>query len=202
MDFGKPAGEKELRETVANLKQNNFKVIVVENRQQALEALKQAIPKEATVMNGSSTTLQEIGFIDYLKTKPQGWKNLHEGILEEKDKEKAALLRRQAILADYFLASPNAVTQTGELVALDASGSRTGAMPFAARNLVLVAGTQKIVPDVPEALKRIKEYVFPLENVRANKVYGVDTSYGKTVIMHKDKPGRTTVILVKEKLGF
>jgi hypothetical protein len=77
-----------------------------------------------------------------------------------------------------FLGSVNAITQAGELVACDASGSRVGAYPFAAKKLVLVAGIQKIVPTLEDAIKRIREYVYPLEDKRAMKAYGMHSSQG------------------------
>ena len=85
----------------------------------------------------------------------------------------------------------------------DASGSRVGAWPFAAGHLILVAGVNKIVPSFDDAMKRVKEYAYPLENARAQKVYGTASIIGKYVILsHERIPGRTHLILVKEALGY
>ena len=154
-------------------------------------------------MNGSSTTLTEIGFTEYLKSGSHGWKNLHLLILEEKDPTQQLELRRKAASAEYFLGSVNAISKTGALIACDASGSRVTAYPFAAKKLILVAGTQKICDSLDEAMQRVRDYVFPLEDARALKAYGRNSSLGKWVIIEKEViPDRITLILVKEKLGF
>lgn len=195
--------EETIKETISNIKARGINLILVDNKAQALEKIKQLIPKDAEVYNGSSTTLAEIGFVDYLKAGKHGWKNLHEAVLKEQDKTEQADLRRKFVTADYFLSSVNAISKNGELVSCDASGSRVTAHPFAAKNLILVAGIQKITNSLEDAMKRIREYAFPLENERAKKVYGMPSTIGKWVIIEREIfPGRTTLILVREKLGF
>jgi len=195
--------KEELQEAVEAIKSRGINVIVVDNKEQALEKIIELIPKGMEVSNGSSTTLNEIGFIDYLKSKKHGWRNLHEEILKEKDIAKQMDLRRKSITAEYFLGSVNAIAKSGELVACDASGSRVTAYPFAAKNLILVAGIQKITKNLDEAIKRIREHVYPLENKRAQEAYGVSSTIGKWIIIEREIiPNRTTLILIKEKLGF
>jgi hypothetical protein len=113
-------------------------------------------------------------------------------------------MRRKAITdTDYFLASINAISKNGELVACDFTGSRVSAFPFAAKRLLLVAGTQKITSSLEEAMHRVREYVFPKENERLKAAYGQESGLGKWAIIEKEIfPERTTLILVKEKLGF
>ncbi|MCR4313232.1 MAG: lactate utilization protein, partial [Candidatus Roizmanbacteria bacterium] len=132
------------------------------------------------------------------------WKNLHEDILKESDRSKQSDLRRKSITeADYFLCSVNAITEDGKLVAVDASGSRVGALPFAAKNVLIIAGANKIVPNIEGAFDRIKNYVINLENERAMKVYGVKSSLNKWIIIEKESASnRIKLILVKESLGF
>lgn len=195
--------QADLEKTIASLEKNNIAVLVAGNREEALKKLAETIPQGAEIMNGSSTTLVEIGFIGLLQGEKAKWKNLHEAILAEKDIEKQSDLRRKAVAAEYFISSANAITKRGEIVACDASGSRTGAFNFAAKNLVIVSGTNKIVKNLAEAMKRIEEFVFPLENARAKKSYGIGSSMNKFAVLRKEAmPGRTTVILVKEKLGY
>lgn len=203
MDWAKVPSEKELNDTVDSLTQRGIKVVLVENKGEALEKIKELVPEGVSVANGSSMTLEEIGFVDYLVNGKHGWKNLHEQVLKEKDQLKQSDLRRKMTTADYFLGSVNAISKNGELVACDASGSRVSAYPFAAKNLMLVAGFQKITDNLDEAMKRVREYVYNLENERAKKTYGRGTTLGKwTIIEHEKIPNRTTLVLVKEKLGF
>jgi hypothetical protein len=113
-------------------------------------------------------------------------------------------MMKEAQLADYFLGSVNAIAETGELVAADASGSRVGAYPFAAQNVLLVAGVNKIVPTLNDAIMRIREYVLPLESERVKKEMGMPGSMiGKMLIFEREMfEGRTSLILVKERLGY
>lgn len=201
--WNKTASEKIIKKTIEAAQKRGIKTIIAENKNEALEKLKELIPAGAEVMNGSSTTLNEIGFTDYLKRGEHGWKNLHEQTIAEQDKSKQADLRRKAVTAEYFLSSVNAIAMTGELVATDASGSRVGAFAFGAKNLVIVCGANKIVPTLQDAFRRIQEYAFPLEDSRAKAVYGFGSRLGKTVVMQNEMfQGRTTLILVKESLGY
>ena len=201
--FAEIPNEKELKHTIENIKSRGINAILVDNKRQAIEKIKEIIPKGSEVTNGSSTTLNEIGFTDYLKSEQHGWKNIHEEIIKEKDIQKQMDLRRKSVTAEYFLGSVNAIAKTGELVACDASGSRVSAYSFAAKNLILVAGINKITKNLEEAMKRIREYVYPLENERAQKAYGMPSTTGKWVIIEREIiPNRITLILIREKLGF
>lgn len=125
--------EKSIETAAAAVKARGIAVEIVGTRADALERVKSIIPAGATVMTGASLTLKEIGFEDYLISKAHPWKNLKEDIVAEKDPAKQAALRRQAILADYFLGSVHAVAESGELVIASASGSQLGPMPFPPR---------------------------------------------------------------------
>ena len=204
MNYSKVPNNETIEKTIAALKYHGVDTILVENKKQALEEILKNIPEKSKVMNGSSTTLIEIGFSEMLKSGNHKWKNLHEDILKEKDYGKQSDLRRKALTkTDYFLSSVNAITEDGKLVAVDASGSRVGALPFAAKKVLIVAGANKIVPNLEEAFNRIRNYVINLENERAMKVYGMKSGFGKWVIIEKESiPNRIKLILVKEPLGF
>ena len=96
-----------------------------------------------------------------------------------------------------------AVTETGSLVAASASGSQLGPYASGAGKVILVVGTQKIVSDLEDARRRIDEYAFPLEDARAQAAYGMHSGVNKVLIVNREwMPGRTTVVLVDEALGF
>ena len=204
MDYTKVPNDETIEKTISALKNHGIDTILVENKKQAFGEILKNVPESAKIMNGSSTTLIQIGFSDMLKSGNHNWKNLHEGILKEPDYAKQSDLRRKALTeTDYFLCSINAITQDGKLVAVDASGSRVGALPFAAKKVLIVAGANKIVPNLEEAFNRIRNYVINLENERAMKVYGMKSGFGKWVIIEKESiPNRIKLILVKEPLGF
>jgi L-lactate utilization protein LutB len=189
--------------TVHEIEARGIKVIRSAGAENALAVLKEIIPPGAEVMNGSSTTLIEIGYEEYIAGGKSGWTVLHDMIRAENDDRKRADLRRKSVTSDYFLSGANAIASTGEIVACDASGSRVGAWPFAAGHLILVVGTNKIVPTLEYALKRVREYAYRLENVRAQKAYGTPSVIGKCVILaHEKNNGRVTLILVNELLGY
>ena len=189
--------------TAGAIKKRAMTVVVVNSGDEALQTIKKIIPRNATVMSGSSTTLIEIGFEDFVAEGESGWKSLREDIFAENDETKRNELRRKSVSADYFVSSANAIASTGEIVACDASGSRVGAWPFAAGHLILVVGINKIVPTLHQALDRINEYVYPLEDVRSRRVNGTASMIGKCVILAGErKSDRTMVILVREILGY
>lgn len=192
-----------VKTTLENLQNNGFEVELLATKKAALARLQESIPAKSEVMTGSSTTLNQIGFTDLLKEGKHKWKNLNAEIWAENDEEKRNELRRKSITAEYYLASANAVTQDGKIVAVDATGSRVGAFHFGAKHLILVVSTQKIVKDLETAMKRIREHVFPLEDQRMQEAYGMGSNFSKWVILEKEfTPGRVRVLLVQEELGF
>lgn len=197
-----PSDEK-IQKVIEGMNSRNFNAEVVNTKQEALEKVKSMLPAGAEVAAGSSTTLNEVGFSDFLQSADSNIVNLNGLAWAEQDEAKRNDLRRKSVTAEYFLSSVNAITEDGMLVAVDATGSRVTALPFAAKNVILVVGVNKISGNLDEAFKRIKEHVFPLENERATKAYGAGSTFGKWVILEKEvNPSRIHVILVKEKLGF
>jgi hypothetical protein len=195
--------ENDIGETVRAIESHGIRVIRVNTGELALTAIIHLIPPGSEVMHGSSTTLIEIGYEDLIQSGKSGWNDIHKVITAENDDRKRAELRRKSVTSDYFLSSANAITKTGEIMACDMSGSRTGAWPFAAGHLILVAGVNKIVPTLEGAIKRIREYSYPLEDVRAQHAYGIHSRIGKCVILaYEATEGRTTLILVNDRLGY
>ena len=199
----RPADDATVEETVANLEERGFDVVVVDDAADALDAVESRIPAGASVMNGHSTTLEEIGFDEFLSEGDHGWERLADRIRGIDDDAERQTARRESQTADYFLGGINAIAETGELVAADLSGSRIGAYPFAAGNVVIVSGANKIVPTLDDALDRLESVAYPLENERAQEAYGAESSIAKQLIYRREtEDGRTTVVLVRERLGY
>jgi hypothetical protein len=202
-DWDDHPSDEELEATVENLEASGFDVEVVADADAALEYVTDAIPAGASVMNGHSTTLEEIGFDEYLGEGDHDWENLAADIWSIDDDEARDAARRASQTADYFLGSVNGISQDGTLVAADLSGSRVGAYPFAAQNLLLVAGVNKVVADVEAARERLHEYAYAFENERAKEAYGVESAPSKELIYRQEgTEGRTTVVLVEETFGY
>jgi hypothetical protein len=205
MEYNTLANKEVVDKTVNALKENGVEVFVAESGQDALEKIKELIIKGASVMNGSSRTLEQIGFVDYLKQGKHGWNNLHEAVLAEKDKEKQSILRKQAVLSDYYLGSIHALSETGEFIIASNSGSQLPHIVFTSQNLIFVVGAQKIVPTFQDTFKRLEEYVVPLEDKHIRELYSMGTMVSKIVIFKKENPmmGRKVrMIIVNEILGF
>lgn len=202
--YAKLAPEDSLARTKAALEANGFVVHVKNTREEACDFLKTLIPAGKSVNNGHSTTLEEIGFIEYLKGET-GWDNVHSKILAESDMGKSMELRRlTGATVDYYLTSVSAVTEDGSILGADLTGTRVGGW-FVSANLVVVAGTNKIVKDIPDAFKRLENYQFPLESARVRIVYGFPAStIANCAIINKVpmNTNRVTVVLVKDVLGY
>ncbi len=205
MDYTALATDETLTKVVAALHERNIEGIVVDNQAAALEKIKELIPAGASVMNGSSTTLQQIGYIDYLKSGTHGWNNLHDGILAEKDPGKQAMLRKQAVLSDYYLGSVHALSEEGELLIASNSGSQLPHIVYTSPNVLFVVSTQKIMPTLEAAQERLLTHVVPLEDQRMKDAGMGGTKLNKLVSFFGEPTytGRQLkMILVKEKLGF
>ena len=195
--------EATVEKTVQAVEARNVRVVRAPTAEAAGEALLDLIPENAEVMNGSSTTLIEVGYEDLLKTNPKGWRDYHAVITAENDEEQRQALRRRSVTADWFLSGVQAIAGTGQLVGCDRTGSRVGAWPFGAAHLVLVSGTNKIVPTLDDALARCWEFALPIEQQRAQRVYGTSSEIGNVVIIEKEMdPDRVTLVLVGERLGY
>ena len=191
-----------VEETIRALNAHGFMAELVPDRRAALDRIGALIPDGAEVMTGSSKTLEEIGLISALASGDHRWNNLKAQIVAEKDREKQMTLRRMATFADYFLGSAHAITTKGQMVAGSASGSQIGAYAFGGKNLIIVAGTNKITGDLNEALLRLREHSTPLEDQRMKGLGFPGTYLSKILIYEGEKQRNVHVILVNEKLGF
>lgn len=205
MDYTTLASPQSQQKAAEGLKARRFEPVMLESGVKALELIKTLIPKGASVMNGSSVTLEQIGFVDYLKSGEHGWNNLHANILAEQDTAKRVELRKYAVVSDYYLGSVHALSETGEMVIASNTGSQQPHLVYSSQNLILVVSTQKITPTLAEALERLEKHVVPLEDEHMKQLYGQGTMHNKTVILHGESPmmkRSVKVLLVNEKLGF
>jgi L-lactate utilization protein LutC len=205
MKYDSLANSQSTAKTIESLKSKNYDVTLAKTSADALAKIKSLIPSGASVMNGSSKTLDQIGFVDYLKLGTHGWNNLHAAIVAEKDPVKQGLLRQQSALSDFYLGSVHALVENGEFIIASNTGSQLPHVVFTSKNLIFVVSTKKIVPTLDEAMNRLNQYILPLENARITKLYGSPTSLNKIVIFKNENPmlGRKVhIVLVEEDLGF
>lgn len=205
MTFDTLASQETIAKVTTNLMGKGYIVTTVPSSQEALETIKALIPAGASVMNGSSKTLEQIGYIDYLKSGDHPWNDLHAKILAEQDPQKQELLRRQSVLSDYYIGSVHALVENGEFVVASNTGSQLPHIVYTSPNLIFVVSTKKIVPTLDEALKRLEEYVIPLEDENMKTKYGMGTQLSKLAIIKAESPFSTRnvhFLLVQENLGF
>lgn len=203
MDWNRIPDQPTIDKVIAGMRQRNFNPTVVLDRQSALEKLKQLIPAGSEVMTGGSTTLDEIGFTDFLVSKTHPWRNLKDRVFSEKDPQKQNDLRRVSTTAEYFVGSVQAITEAGQVLGTDATGSRQGGYVQGAKNVLWVVGLNKVVSDLDMAFKRLYEHCVPLEDARMKKTGAPGTVVGKIVIYELEfVPQRISTILVRVKFGF
>jgi LUD domain len=112
-------------------------------------------------------------------------------------------IRRLYAVPDVVVGSVAAVTETGSLVVASASGSQLPSYAGGAARRIWVAGAQKVVPDLPTALRRVEEHCLPLESARAQAAYGQPSAINHLLILNAEPyPGRSTVLLLRRAIGF
>lgn len=205
MNYNQLANKQTLEKTTQSLQEKGYTVVTVATREAALSAIKDLIPAGAAVMNGSSMTLNQIGYTDYLASGEHSWDDLHAKVREENDAKKRAELRLQGISAEYYLGSVHALTQSGDFLVASNSGSQLPHLAFTSPNLILVVSTKKIVDDLAMAMDRLEKHVIPLENDRMMEAYKMPTSLNKILISKAENPAmgrKVTIILIEDDLGF
>ncbi|MGD0862756.1 MAG: LUD domain-containing protein [Candidatus Limnocylindrales bacterium] len=190
-----------IERVAAALRSHNIETIVVDSGEEARTAVLDMIPAGAEVHSGKSKTLEDVGL--YAELVESGrYDALRPRYFAMDRKTQGREIRKLIAAPDYMLGSVAAVTADGTLVAASATGSQLGAYVSGAGRVVLVVGSQKIVPDLDAALRRINEVVFPYENVQVRERMGVDTALEKVLVIYGEwQPGRTTVVLVREPVG-
>ncbi len=201
-NFTTLASEAQIERTIKALEANNIHAIVVENGATALKKLLEIFPHRAEVFTSGSVTLNALGITRELDK--SGRYNSVRAKADEMDpKTQTREVQKMSATPDYMIGSVHAVTETGCVIIASKTGSQLAGYAAGAAHVIWVVGTQKIVPTLEDGLRRVEEYSLPLEDVRTFKAYAIHSSINKLLIVNKEfKPGRTTLILVKENLGF
>lgn len=207
---------KRLTEVAECLKDNNFDAYVVQSAAEAKECVMEKILPTLEVFTigyGGSSTLRSTGIFDAIC----GLKNVEvlRSDLPELTAEDKVEARRQSLLTDLFFTGSNAVTEDGVLVNLDMIGNRVAALTFGPKNVIVLVGRNKIVPDLEAAMARIKDFAAPTNAMRLDmKTPCVKTSHcadcsspsricNTWTIHEKSFPKkRITVILINQDLGL
>jgi hypothetical protein len=200
--FGTVADDTRVGRTAAALEANGMNVHRAADAAAAKRIVLGLIPDGSQVHNGASQSLEVAGITDELERSGR-YDPLRPRIWSMDRNTQSDEIRRLSAAPDVMLGSVHAVTEAGALLTASMSGSQLGPYAMGAGRVILVVGTQKIVSDVEEGLRRIDEYAFPLEDARAQEAYGIHSAVNKVLIINREiTPGRITVVLVDEVLGF
>ena len=199
--FTDPVPAQRLERAAAALTARDFAVEVLDDAAAARARVKELIPEGASVFTGASETLRLSGIEEDIN------KSGRYDSLKSRPPMDRATQRNEIWAAlstpDVLVGSVAAVTETGSLVVASASGSQLPGYAGAAARVIWVVGAQKVVPDLPAALRRVEEHCLPLENERAMRVYGRPSAVNRVLILNAEyRPGRGTVLLLREAIGF
>ena len=201
-DFVTPASETTLQQVAERIRERNIEVLIVNTGEEARQVVLERIPQGAEVHSGKSKTLQDSGIFDLIQD-PSQYNALRHLVMKMDRKTQAAEIRKLIAAPDYMLGSLQAITEAGILVDVSATGSQIGPYANTAGKVILLVGSQKIVPDLETAFRRIREHVQPWEESQVRNAANIGTFVGKILIIEREwVAGRMTVILVREPIGI
>ncbi len=201
-EFGELAGDEQIEHTLQALQANGIEALVAENAEEARRMFFERLPEGAEVFLGASVTLETLGIKDEIDSSGR-YESLRPKIWAMDRATQAREIRKLGAAPDYAAGSVHAVTEDGQVLIASNTGSQLGPYVFGAGKVIWVVGAQKLVRDLAEGMKRIEEYIVPLEEVHMQQLYNAHTYPSKVLIVNREiKPGRITMIIVKEQLGF
>ena len=211
-----------IQKTIEALKSNRMDVYFVKTAEEAKALALSLIPEGSSCASGGSVTLAETGIIDALKNGNYNYIDRMIPGLTQEQKDEAM---RAAFSADFYLASANAITEDGELYNVDGNSNRVAALLYGAKNVIVVAGVNKLVKNLDEAVLRVKTIAAPKNAARLScntpcaklgHCISLERNGGMTdgcktparicanftVMAYQRHASRTKVILVDESLGY
>jgi hypothetical protein len=193
--------EAVIQRAAGRLRDSGIEVFVVDTGDEARDLVLERVPEGSEVHTGKSATLEEIGVFTALH-EPGRYDAIRPKLYSMDRATQAREMRKMAAVPDTVVGSVNALTEDGALLAASATGNQLAAYAGGAGRVILVVGSQKIVPDLDAGFRRIREVVFPYEDARVRAQLGVGTKLAKILVTFGDWiEGRTTVIIVREPVG-
>jgi len=200
--FSGLASGGQIERTAKALEANGIHTLIAENGEQARHMFFELLPPGSEVFLGASVTLQKLG-IQAEIDKSGKYEALRPKMFAMDRETQGREIRKLGSGPDYAAGSVHAVTEDGSVLIASKTGSQLGPYASGAGKVIWVVGAQKIVKDIAEGLRRIEEYSVPLEEVHMQELYHTGTEVGKVLIVRREiRPGRITMILVKEVVGF
>jgi L-lactate utilization protein LutC len=206
MNYSTLASNETLEKTISALKANGINAIVTNNAQEAKDKVLSMIPKKSEVMTMTSITLDSTGIAAAINDSGE-YDSVKTKLMSMNRETQNGEMQKIGAAPTYAVGSVHAVTEEGQVVVASNTGSQLPAYAYGSQHVIWVVGTQKIVSNLDEAMKRIYEYVLPLESKRGRKAYGQPDTWhsfvSKLLIFNREvNPQRLTIVFVKELLGF
>lgn len=202
MSWDELASDQSINNAVENLKKAGINAILVDNAEEAKKKVLAMIPKGDEVMNMSSITLETLG-LDKIFNESGNYNAVKPKLMKMDRKTQELEMQKLGAAPEWTVGSVHAVTEDGKVLIASNTGSQLGAYAYASAHVIWIIGTQKIVKNLDEGMKRIYDYVLPLEDAHMRSLYNIGSNVSKLLIVNKEiKSGRITIIFVREKLGF
>lgn len=201
-NWKKLADKLTVEKVMSALGTRNINAFYVDSGQEANQKVLSLLPKGSRVLTSTSITLETIGLHDEIEESSdiKSVRKEYMSLNHEKDSDRIRELRSTP---EIVIGSVHAVTESGEVIIASNTGSQLAPYAYSAKKVIWVVGTQKIVKNIDEGMKRLSEYVVPLEEKHMQSLYGVGTNISKLLIFNKEKAkDRVTLIFVNEVLGF
>ena len=200
--FAGPAPAQRLERAAAALRSHGFTVESLDDTAAARTRIKDLIPDGASVFTGASETLRLSGIDDDINTSGR-YDAIKPRVLAMDRATGADDIRRLLASPDVAVGSVHAVTETGSLVVASGTGSQLPGYAGGAARVIWVVGAQKVVPDLPAALRRVEDHCLPLESARTQAAYGSPSAVNRLLVLNAElSPGRGTVLLLRQAIGF
>ena len=200
--FAQPAPAQCLERAAAALTAHGFSVEIVDIAAAARASVQGLIREGASVFTGASETLRLSGIEEDINTSGL-YQAIKPRVLAMDRATQMDEIRQLLASPDVVVGSVAAVTETGSLVVASGSGSQLPAYAGGAGRRIWIVGAQKVVPDLSSALRRVEDYCLPLESARAQAVYGWPSAVNHLLVLNAEPfPGRSTVLLLREAIGF
>lgn len=152
-----------LEKTKKALESNNMQVFIADSKKDVPEIVRSLISKSDLIGSGGSTTLKETGVIDMLRN--EGYNFLDRN---DYDSENINEFYIKCFSTDAYFTSSNAITENGELYNVDGNSNRVAAIAFGPKSVIVIAGCNKIVKNLDDAIKRVKTIAAPANTSRLN----------------------------------
>ena len=201
-EYAKRATDEKIERTSKALEANGIQTLVAENGAEAKRLFLELIPEGSEVFLGSSVTLEQTGIKDEIDQSGR-FDALRPKMFAMNRETQGREIRKMVAAPDFAAGSVHAVTEDGHVLIASATGSQLGPYASGAGRVIWVVGAQKIVKDLGDGLRRLNEHVVPLEDEHMQQLYKVGTAVNEMLIVNRaTRPGRITMIIVKEELGF